>query len=294
MKVGLFAPLRSPVATPEFLSELGREADDRGFSSIWLGEHVVMFPQYESSYPGARDGVFRFPQGSGLLDMVAALGFLAATTRRVRLGTGICILPQNNPVYVAKEYATVDFLSGGRLDFGIGVGWSWEEFEACGVPFEERGARCDEYLEVIRRLWVEDVSSFEGRFYQLRDCLLYPKPVQKPMVPITVGGHSKAALRRAARVGSGWYGVNLKPSETAEIVAQLDQCLAAEGRTRDGFEIVIGAVNDQIAVDLIDQYAEVGVTEVLIPFLRQGTKHLTANLDGLTPFLDAGHSVGGA
>lgn len=292
MKIGLFAPLRSPVATPEFLSELGREADERGFHSIWLGEHVVMFPEYASSYPGARDGVFRFPRGSGLLDMVAALGFLAAATRRVRLGTGICILPQHNPVYVAKEYATVDFLSSGRLDFGIGVGWSWEEFEACGVPFAERGARCDEYLEVIRRLWVDDVSSFEGRFYTLRDALLYPKPIQKPMVPITVGGHSKAALRRAARVGSGWYGVNLNPSETAEILVQLDECLVAQGRTRDGFEIVVGAVNDQIKVELIEQYAEVGVTQLLIPFLRQGNKHLAANLDGLSPFLEAAASLG--
>ena len=291
MKVGLFTPLRSPVATPEFLSELGREVDERGFYSLWLGEHVVMFPEYESSYPGSRDGKFRFPAGSGLLDMVASLGFLAAATRKVRLGTGICIVPQNNPVYMAKEYATVDFLSQGRLDFGVGVGWSWEEFEACGVPFEERGARCDEYLEIIRRLWMDDVSSFEGRFYNLRDCLLYPKPVQQPMVPITVGGHSKAALRRAAKVGSGWYGVNLSPAETGEILAQLDGYLAKEGRSRDGFEIVVGAVNDQIKPELIDQYAEVGVTQVLIPFLRQGPKHLVSNLDGLSPFLDAAASL---
>ena len=154
MRIGLFTPLRSPVASPEFLSELGPECERRGVHSLWLGEHVVMFPRYESSYPGSRDGHFRFPAQSGLLDMVASLGFLAAVTRTIRLGTGICILPQNNPVYVAKEYATVDFLSNGRLDFGIGVGWSWEEFAACGVPFEHRGARCDEYLEVIRTLVV--------------------------------------------------------------------------------------------------------------------------------------------
>ncbi len=286
MHIGLFAPLRSPVATPDFLVELGRACDERGVHSIWLGEHVVMFPRYESSYPGSRDGQFRFPAGSGLLDMVAALGFLAACTRDVRLGTGICILPQNNPVYAAKEYATVDFLSGGRLDFGVGVGWSWEEFEACGVPFAERGARCDEYLEIIRRLWCDEVSSFEGRFYTLPECLLYPKPVQQPMVPITVGGHSDAALRRAARVGSGWYGVNLSPEETRKILDRLDGFLRAEGRQPGELRIVIGAVNDRIGVDQIAEYAEAGVDEVLIPFLRQGRKHLTENLDVLTPYLE--------
>jgi probable F420-dependent oxidoreductase len=291
MDVGLFAPLRSPVATPEFLADLGRACDERGIHSIWLGEHVVIFPEYQSSYPGSRDGKFRFPAGSGLLDMVSALSFLAACTERVRLGTGICILPQNNPVYVAKEYATVDFLSRGRLDFGVGVGWSWEEFEACGVPFAERGARCDEYLEVIRRLWCDEVSSFSGRFYELRDCMLHPKPVQQPMVPITVGGHSDAALRRAARVGSGWYGVNLSPAETATIVGRLGDHLEAAGRPRDDLRIVVGAVSDAIEPSLLGEYAEAGVHEVLVPFLRQGTKHLEANLAKLAPHLEAATSL---
>ena len=292
MEIGLFTPLRSPVATPEFLTDLGRECDERGIHSLWLGEHVVMFQDYQSSYPGSGDGKFRFPAGSGLLDMVSALSFLAACTRRVRLGTGICILPQNNPVYVAKEYATVDFLSSGRLDFGIGVGWSWEEFAACGVPFEQRGARCDEYLEVIRTLWCDEVSSFQGTYYQLPECLLYPKPVQQPMVPITVGGHSEAALRRTARVGAGWYGVNVSPAETAALLGRLDRHLEAAGRTRSELKIIIGAVNDRIQPELIGEYAEAGVTELLIPFLRQGAKHLQANLDGITPFLDAAASLG--
>ncbi|MFN0025659.1 MAG: LLM class F420-dependent oxidoreductase [Acidimicrobiales bacterium] len=287
MKIGLFTPLRSPVATPEFLSELGRQCEQRGIASLWLGEHVVTFPSYESSYPGSGDGVFRFPEKSGLLDMVASIGFLAACTSTLRLGTGICILPQNNPVYVAKEYATLDFLSNGRLDFGIGVGWSWEEFEACGAPWENRGARCDEYLEVIRRLWCDEVSAFEGKYYTLPACHLYPKPVQQPMVPITVGGHSPAALRRAARVGAGWYGVNASPEETARLVSELRSCLEAEGRSLDGFKIIVGATNDSIQPSLMDDYAEAGVTELLIPFLRQGSKHLEANLDRITPFLEA-------
>jgi probable F420-dependent oxidoreductase len=222
--------------------------------------------------------------------MVAAIGFLAACTTDVRLGTGICILPQNNPVYVAKQYATLDFLSGGRIDFGVGVGWSWEEFEAVGAPWERRGARCDEYLEVIRTLWTDELSSFEGEFYRLPPCHCFPKPVQQPMVPVTVGGHSPAALRRAARYGSGWYGVNADPDETAGLVQRLDDALAAEGRTREGFSVVIGTTSDAMPVEHIERYAEAGVTEILIPFLRQGTKHLAANLDTVQPYLEAAAS----
>lgn len=287
MKVGVFAPLRSPVATPEMVAELGPAIEERGFHSIWLGEHVVMFPSYDSSYPGADDGVFRFPERSGLLDMVATLSFLAAGTTTLRLGTGICILPQNNPVYVAKEYATVDWLSGGRLDFGIGVGWSWEEFEALGVPFARRGARCDEYLEVIRTLWCDEVSSFSGEFYELRDCLLYPKPVQQPMVPITVGGHSPAALARAARYGAGWFGMNATPAETADLVAQLDAALRAEGRSREGFKVIMGSLQGHASPEEVEAYAEAGVDELLVPYLRLKHKHMAATLDGLVPFVEA-------
>lgn len=291
MKIGLFTPLRSPVATPEFLTELGRSCEERGIASLWLGEHVVTFPKYESRYPGNPDGEFRFPAGSGLLDMVASIGFLAAVTTTIRLGTGICILPQNNPVYVAKEYATLDFLSKGRLDFGVGVGWSWEEFEACGAPWERRGARCDEYLQVIHSLWRDEVSSFHGEFYDLPDCYCYPKPVQAPMVPITVGGHSAAALKRAAKYGHGWYGINADPDETAAILARIDGYLAAEGRTREGFKVVMGTTADALPMAWIDRYAELGVDEVLLPFLRQGTKHLEANLDTVTPYLEAVRST---
>ncbi len=291
MDIGLFSPLRSPVATPEFLAAFGPACEARGVHSVWLGEHVVLFADYESRYPGSTDGRFRFPAGSGLLDMVASLGFLAACTTTLRLGTGICILPQNNPTYVAKEYATVDFLSRGRLDFGVGVGWSWEEFEACGAPWERRGARCDEYLEVIRSLWCDEVSSFSGEFYTLPACLMHPKPVQQPMVPITVGGHSVGALRRAARFGSGWYGINLSPAEVVTMRAELNRHLEAAGRPADDLRIVVGATSDQIAVELVDQFAEAGVDELLIPFLRQGSKHLEANLDAIVPFVDAAQSL---
>jgi len=290
MKIGLFSPLRSPVCTPEYLTRFGRGCDERGIYSIWLGEHVVTFPSYESSYPGSPDGVFRFPEKSGLMDMPSSLAYLAAVTDNVRLGTGICILPQNNPIYAAKAYANVDVLSNGRLDFGVGVGWSWEEFEACGVPFERRGARCDEYLQIMKTLWYDDVSSFDGEFYTLRNCHLYPKPVQQT-VPITIGGHSKGALRRTARYGAKWYGINLSPEETRDQLQRLDEALAEEGRTRDSVWIIMGTVYDRIEPGLVEDFAAAGVDEVLIPFLRHGEKHLDANLDSIIPYLETAASL---
>ncbi|HCJ85980.1 MAG TPA: LLM class F420-dependent oxidoreductase [Acidimicrobiaceae bacterium] len=291
MKIGLFTPLRSPVATPEFLKDFGQKAEEIGIHSVWLGEHVVIFDKYESQYPGSSDGVFRFPDGSGLMDMVSSIGFLAACTSKLRLGTGICILPQNNPVYAAKEYATLDFLSNGRLDFGVGVGWSWEEFEACGAPWPNRGKRCDEYLEVIRILWNDELSSFSGDMYNLPACRMHPKPVQEGGIPICIGGHSDAALRRTARYGKGWYGINLSPHESSEMVSRLATFLESEGRSIDDIEIHVGAVNDQMDASMVEAYAEAGVTQLLIPFLRQGSKHLDANLEIIEPFIEVAQSI---
>src|SRR5688572_12395936 len=150
MKVGLFVPLGNGNANAEILRTLGREAEARGFESIWVAEHVVLFDDYDSQYPYAADG--RFPAGgdAGLLEPLVALTYLAAVTDRVRLGTGICLVPQRNPVYTARHVADLDVLSGGRVDFGIGIGWLKEEFEALNVPFEQRGKRTDEYLQILR------------------------------------------------------------------------------------------------------------------------------------------------
>ena len=226
-------PLRarglSPAGTPEYLRTLGTAAEEPGFHSLWIAEHVVLFDDYASHYPYSADGRIPACGKSGFLDPFDALAFLAACTTRVRLGTGICLVPQRNPVYTAKEAATVDWLSGGRLDFGVGVGWLAEEFRALGVPFERRGERCRDYLEVMRRLWCDPVSAFAGEFYELPACREYPKPVQQPHPPIYFGGESEAALRRVADVGQGWYPFSLEPEELAERLVVLDQ-LPGEGR----------------------------------------------------------------
>ena len=232
MEIGLFTPLGNGNASAEILRTLGREAEERGFESIWVAEHVVLFDDYESQYPYSPDG--RFPGGgdTGLLEPLTALTYLAAVTDRIRLGTGICLVPQRNPVYTAKQVVDLDNLSGGRVDFGIGVGWLQEEFEALNTPFERRGKRTDEYLQVMQSLWTDEVSSFSGELYDLPTCRMYPKPVQSPHPPVHVGGESDAALRRAARFGQGWYTFNRSPGDLAEPLATLDGLLAAEGRSR--------------------------------------------------------------
>src|ERR1700733_9064804 len=173
-------PTANPFATPEMLAAVGKEAESRGIGRLWVGEHVVLFDRYGSSYPYAADGRIPAPSGTGLLEPLATLSFLAAHTSSVRLGTAMLLLPQRNPVYTAKEVATLDWLSKGRVDLGVGVGWLKEEFDVLNVPWERRGRRTDEYLQVLRTLWLDETSSFHGDLYELPACEMYPKPVQQP------------------------------------------------------------------------------------------------------------------
>ena len=155
MKIGLFATFMSPRADRAMIKDFAIAAEEIGVESIWMGEHVVLFDETENPYPGAADGKLPVPSGGGMLDTVATFGYLAGITEKMRFGTGIALISQRNPIYTAKEFATLDWLTGGRIDFGIGVGWCKEEVLACGYSWADRGARCDEFLDVIKRLWTE-------------------------------------------------------------------------------------------------------------------------------------------
>jgi len=261
VRISLFVPSLNPVATPAFLDALARGADRHGIHALWAPEHVVLFDDYASSYPYSPDG--RIPAGgeTGMLDPFPTLTFLAARSERVRLGTGICLLPQRNPVYAAKEVATLDWLSGGRIDFGIGVGWLAEEFQALGVPFERRGARCREYVEVMKRLWCDPVSEHKGEFYDLPACRQYPKPVQSPHPPLYFGGESEAALRRVADLGAGWYG--FAPEKAPACVRRLEELLRERGRRPEDVEIVVGATRPP-SLDLVKQYRDAGAGQAVL------------------------------
>ncbi len=279
MRIGLFAPTLSPTATREYLERLGRSAEERGFHSLWLGEHVVLFDAYTSRYPYATDGRIPVSRESGLLDSHSALAFLAAVTSKIRLGTGICLVPQRNPVYTAHEIATIDWLSRGRVDFGVGVGWLREEFEALGVPFARRGARTREAIELIQRLWCDEVSAYEGDFYSLPPCRQYPKPVQSPHPPIFFGGESDAALQRVADLGQGWHPFLLAPEELAARLKDLDARLRARGRSRAEIEVVVSPYTRPLDSDGVKRYRDAGADQVVAMALGRDVDELERNLD---------------
>jgi len=283
VKVGVLALLKGRNSDPDFVRTLGTAIEERGFESVWVPEHVVLFDRYDSKYPYADDGKLLFGPETGLLDPISALTFIAAHTRRIRLGTGVCLIPQRNPVYAAKQVADLDVLSAGRVELGIGVGWLKEEFDALNVPFARRGARSDEHLQIMKRLWTETTPEFEGEFYHLPPCRMYPKPVQKPHPPVHVGGESQSAIRRAAAHGQGWFTMKRLPVDLPEPLARLDQALAAHGRSRhDGdFELTVCPANKPLDKDSIDGYAALGVDRLLVVCVARTRDELLRTLDAL-------------
>ncbi|MEL0112597.1 MAG: LLM class F420-dependent oxidoreductase, partial [Rickettsiales bacterium] len=235
MDVGIVMPC-SAITPPDLIAETAKAIEERGFASIWAPEHVIFFEQYQSQYPYSEHGkLLGFDHG--MMEPWTTLSYVAAHTDRVRLGSSICLVPQRNPVYTAKQIADVDFLSGGRVDFGVGAGWLREEFEALQVPFERRGARTSDYIRVMQALWTMERPHYDGEFYTLPECTQSPKPVQTPHPPIFFGGESKPALRRVATIGQGWMGASLTPEDMPEKLQQLDELLAEQGRKRSDIKI---------------------------------------------------------
>ncbi len=214
-------------------------AEAAGFDSVVTVDHVVFPHSYTSVYPYAPGG--RLPGGPGgsLPDPLIWMAAMAAVTTRLRFMTGVIILPLRHPLVLAKQVATLDHMSGGRIELGIGVGWLKEEFEAVGVPFEKRGARTDEYIAVMRKLWAEDGVSFEGRFVKFTEVSSNPKPVRRA-VPIVIGGHSEAAARRAGRLGDGFFPSIGAQVDTVPLFDVVRRAAAEAGRDPQAIEIMAG------------------------------------------------------
>jgi probable F420-dependent oxidoreductase len=282
VKIGINLPATRPDVTPELLRDLAREADELGFSKLLLGEHVVLFDRVVDRYQTTDDGKPWFPADSPLPDPLVLHAYLAAATERIRLGTGVVILPQRNPVYTAKHVATLDWVSRGRVDLGIGIGWSSQEFRACAVPWEERAARSDEYVEVLRALWTQERSTYHGRFYALPECRQYPKPLQRPHPPIWIGGWADAALERAARIGDGWYGFDLPLDALNERLAVLRSCCARRGRDPESLPLSCGGYSIQPSARReLDAYAALGIGEFVFTPQAERASELRAALRAL-------------
>ena len=281
MQIGIMPPLFSPIATPDYLMAIGAAADRLGFSSIWAPEHVVLFDEYDSKYPYSDDGKLAVGRDAGILDPFNVLAFLAAATKNVRLGTGIALVPQRNPVYTAKQVTTVDRLSNGRVDFGVGIGWLREEFDALGVPWPRRGPRTEEYLEVMRRLWLDDVSSFEGEFYSLPSCRQSPKPIQDPYPPVIFGGESDAALARVARKGDGWYGFNLTPEKAFDRISTLEKMLDKEGRKRSDISISVRPAAGFFTPAHSEEFGRLGVDQLILVIGGRSTDSVIGRMEAI-------------
>ena len=235
MRYGFYLPTRGQTATPEALETLVARGEALGFSSVVIADHIVFPVTIRSKYPYTVSGAF--PGQGDQLEQLSLMAFIAGKTRALRLISSVMILPHRNPVVTAKMLATIDVLSGGRVTVGVGVGWMREEFEALGAPdFDRRGAASDEYIRIFKALWTQDPASFHGEFYRFEAIRCLPHPVQKPHPPIWIGGHSKAALRRVARLGDGWHPVGanpaapLRPPELRALLAELHGLTEAEGR----------------------------------------------------------------
>ena len=245
MKYGLAFANVGPFGQPEGLTHLAQTAERVGVESLWTVEHVAVPVGYESAYPYSPTGKMPGNEDAPIPDPLIWLSHAAAVTEKIKLGTGILILPQRHPIYTAKELATLDVLSKGRALLGIGIGWLEEEFQSLGVPFARRGARTEECVRALRQLWGSDAKPFEGEFYAWNAIESNPKPVQPGGVPVIVGGHADGAARRAARVGDGFFPMVQGGRVDFERLAELFGILRAEceriGRDPGEVELTTGA-----------------------------------------------------
>jgi probable F420-dependent oxidoreductase len=261
VKFGLYGLHKGENAEPAAFARRARLAEDTGFESLWVGDHIAL--------PADAPDDPHQPR----LEAVVAIAHLAAVTERVRLGFGVIVLPQRQPVLLAKQLSTIDVLSGGRLIVGLGAGYLEAELNALGATLAERGARVDEHLAAMRALWDEPAPDFDGRFVRFGGLLQRPRPVQRPHPPVVLGGHAPAALRRAARTADGWFGWELSPEAVAQHVGEL----------REGMEITVKP-DRELDAESVRRYAAAGVHRLVVepaPSTGAATEALIAATGGL-------------
>jgi probable F420-dependent oxidoreductase len=268
LKVAALPPVRAGVcADPDWMAAFARHIECLGFESVVVVEHPLVIGNYTSRYPYAPSGRMPLPDDCAIPDPIDLLAYLAGVTSTLGLSTGVLVLPAHHPVVMAKRLATVDRLSKGRVRLCIGVGWMREELEACGADFDSRGRRTDECIDVMRALWADtepEGAAFEGEFFRFSHAHTHPKPFRAGGVPIHIGGHSPASMRRAARRGDGWQPLGLWGDELAAALARLRGETAAAGREAGALELTISAMSTQATPETMDKLVSMGVDRLVV------------------------------
>jgi probable F420-dependent oxidoreductase len=272
MDVGVVPVNTGAFIAPGELVRMGRVLEDLGYESMWTFEHVIVPESYESTYPYSPNGKLAIQPDQPFVDPLIALSFVAAATERIRLGTGVNILTQTNPLYLAKQASSIDHLSGGRLMLGLGVGWLAEEFHALGVPFDRRGARADEYLDAMRQAWSGEAVELRGEFVDWFGFRMLPTPVQTPGVPMVVGGTTDAAIRRVVARGDGWYMIHKDLDDFTTNVERLHAECRRQGRDPAEIELTAYWNHYREGLEGCEVYRQHGVTRLLVNLgaLRMG------------------------
>ena len=256
-------PVNVGVANVDSMIALGVKAEEVGVESVWTFEHVVVPNDYDSKYPYAASGKMPATPETSFFDPLISLSHVAGATKTIRLGTGVNIFPQANPMLFAKQTASLDALSGGRLTLGLGIGWLAEEYKAMGTPFARRGARFDDYLEAVKKVWSGEVVEHESEFLSWHGFKSYPIPVQKPHPPILIGGTTTKTLQRVVNAADGWYAPSDSQQELTEKTAELKEIAAQAGRPFESIDIT---TNWRIAKypDALPQLEDLGITRAVV------------------------------
>lgn len=264
MKFGLRLPGAGPYAGPEAIRAFASKAEELGFHSLWMTDHVALPVDVVSKYPYREDGKFFWPAETPYLDTILTLAWASAATERITVGTSVLIASWHHPLNTAKAFATLDTLNGGRTVVALGTGWMREQFEIFGVPFETRGRRTTEYIRLLKHLWTADLIDFHGDFYDYSGFKFYPKPAQPGSIPLWCGGKSDGVLRRVAAVADGWHPLYIAPDELERKLETLSGYLAENGRSLDDITLSARPVT-QATMDAatIDRYAKLGVSTLI-------------------------------
>lgn len=278
MKIGLI-PANVGMKSVEHMVGMAQLAESLSFESLWTFEHVMVPQDYQSKYPYSGDGKMGAAPDTNFIDPLIALSVIAASTKTLRLGTGVNIVSQANPLLLAKQAASLDFISNGRFMLGAGIGWLEEEFDAMGVPFARRGARFDDYMVAMRKVWSGEVVEHQSDFINWSGFQSYPLPVQRPGVPIIMGGSKGKIFQRIAKHGDGWFAPTSDAQSLAPMLETLKSVCAEEGRDYDSIEIT-SMWDNQGGLDAVKAFEDIGVSRLLVPLfaLTEGPVEGITNL----------------